>query len=350
MRIAIIILLLVGIVFRIYPQDRVQVLDSASLQPLGNVSVTAYSIGTITDNEGYFSLEIFNSLSAKDSLVISSIGYKTMGIDISTLNKNKIIYLSLKEEKFKDITIFGKNIRAESYVNVKELAPMPYGVFSFGAVIVNEYIYVIGGDRSIKDEYHDYYLWENNSDRIQIYDIEQNEWHLSKLKLSNRAYHNVHHYKNKIFIIGGKRLAPNPKLEYLNDMVEVYDLKNDTVISSRTNPHQAVNFASSIYKGNIIVMGGSTEQNRNKKSYSSKIHLFNLNSGFWYDLGNIPFAKETKGIAIDSIIYLVGGFHNKPIRYINSYNILTSEYIEIFKMPGTLERPGLAYYDNYIYI
>lgn len=132
--------------------------------------------------------------------------------------------------------------------------------------------------------------------------------------------------------------------------MEVYDLKNDTVISSRTNPHPAVNFASSTYKDDVIVMGGSTKQNRHKKNYSSKIYSFNLKSGFWYDLGDMPFTKETKGIAIDSIIYLIGGFQNKPIKYINSYNILTGEHNVEFRMPGSLERPALACHDNVIYI
>lgn len=344
------VLLLVLMIPRVYAQDRVQILDSVSLQSLKNVSITSYDIGTTTDYDGFFSLKVFNSLSEKDSLTISSIGYHTVKIDILTLNKNKIVYLSPKEEKLKDITVFGKNVNFKSYVNFKELASMSHGVFSFAAVVASGNIYVIGGDRSVKDEYYDYYLWENNSDRIQIYDIGKNKWSLSKLKLSSRAYHNAHYYNNKIFIIGGKRLAPNPKVEYLNDIVEVCDLKNDTVISSRTNPHQAVNFASSTYKDNIVLMGGSTKQNRHKKNYSSKIYSFNLKSGFWYDLGDMPFTKETKGIAIDSIIYLIGGFQNKPIKYINSYNILTGEYNVEFRMPGSLERPALACHDNVIYI
>lgn len=346
----VIILLLVLIIPRVYAQDRVQVLDSIYLKPLSNVSITVHNIGTTTDNDGFFSLKVFSSLSESDSIAISCIGYNTIDIDLSTLNKSKIVYLTPKEERLKDVTILGKKVSLKSYVNFKELASMPHGVFSFGAVVANGNIYVIGGDRSIKDECHDYYLWENNSDRIQIYDIENNKWSLSKLKLSSRAYHNAHYYNNRIFIIGGKRLARNPKLEYLNDIVEVYDLKKDTIISSKTNPHQAVNFASSTYKDNIIVMGGSTKQNRHKKNYSSKIYSFNLKSGFWYDLGNMPFTKETKGIAIDSIFYLVGGFQNKPIKYINSYNISTGEHKVEFRMPGSLERPALACHNNVIYI
>lgn len=345
-----VLLLLIVVILRVYAQDRVQILDSVSIKPLPNVSITAHNIGTTTDSDGFFSLKFFESLSERDTLTISSIGYNTMNINISTFNKSRIVYLIPKEERLKDVTVFGKKVNLKSYINFKELASMPHGVFSFGAVVANANIYVIGGDRSIKDEYHDYYLWENNSDRIQIYDIENNKWTLSKLKLSKRAYHNAHYYNNKIFIIGGKRLAPNPKLEYLNDIVEIYDLKKDTIISSKTNPHQAVNFASSTYEDNIIVMGGSTKQNRHKKNYSSQMHLFNLNSGFWYNLGEMPFAKETKGIVIDSIIYLVGGFQNKPIRYINSYNILTGEYKEEFRMPGSLERPALACHNNVIYI
>jgi outer membrane protein assembly factor BamB len=337
-----VILLLFLTLSGVNAQDRVQVLDSISLEPLPYVSIAAHKAGTITDEQGFFSLNVFEVLSKKDSLSISSIGYHTKRIPIFTLGNNDIIYLSPKEEQLQEITVVGK--KEDPYLKFKELAPMPEGVYSFGATVVDGKIYVSGGDRcigNILDGY--YYSLENHSDKMQIYDIEKDQWSVSKLKFSSRAHHNIHYYNDKIFIIGGERLDVIQEKKYLNNIVEVYDLKKDTIISSKTNPHQANDFASLIYKDNIIMMGGSTT-----KELKNKIHLFNLTTGLWYDWGETPFAYVNQGIAIDSIVYLFGDWSR-----VYSYNISTGEYKEEKRLPfgkgSNPERAGMTVYNNIIY-
>ena len=71
--------------------------------------------------------------------------------------------------------------------------------------------------------------------------------------------------------------------------------------------------------------------------------MWDLKSGYWYDLGDIPYPKETKGVLIDSIIYLIGGYKNRKLNYVDTYNISTGEYKTIGRLPLEFERPALAY-------
>jgi hypothetical protein len=233
-------------------------------------------------------------------ITFSFAGYALKIIPLADLRKNATIYMVATTERLREARISGEPNDIPVMVPFKELAPMTDGVFVFGATLVDNKIYVIGGDRSRLDTYYDFLEHESNIGKLQIYDIETDTWSLSKQKFSSRAYRNIHYYNGKIFVIGGKRFGKNKKVEFLNDAVEVYDLQKDTIVSSNTNPRQAVNFASALYKNSIIVMGGSikrkkhAEQNLIAKVCSNQIHLFDLEAGYWYDLGNMPYHTKLK--------------------------------------------------------
>ncbi|PXV62475.1 Kelch motif protein [Dysgonomonas alginatilytica] len=343
-------LLLIYSICTITAQEKMQVVDGVFRTPMAGVSVSFNKIGVTTDNDGFFSEQEFSSLSEQDSLTFSFLGYNTKIVSLSELRKSKIVYMLPKSESLAEVTVVGDRTYLQESIQFEKLAPLKNGVFAFGAALVGNKIYLIGGDSSVRNELFDYYRWEYSSNKLQIYDINSDTWYSSDLQFSKRAYHNIHYYEGKIYILGGKKLAKNPKLEYLNDEVEVYDIEHNTISSSKTNPHPAVNFASSVFQDNLIVMGGSIKKNNNGKKLTNKVHLFNLETGYWYELDDMAYFKETKSIVVDSILYQIGGFSKAPIRYINTYNISTGEYKMVRKLPHGLERPALAYNEGVIYI
>jgi hypothetical protein len=64
----------------------------------------------------------------------------------------------------------------------------------------------------------------------------------------------------------------------------------------------------------------------------------------------MPIAKETKGILINSTIYLIGGFNLNPLKEIETYNLTTAEWKTEGQLFYEVERPALAYNENIIYI
>lgn len=330
-------------------QDKIQVLDETLKTPMEGVTVSSDKVATVTDSKGFFLRKKIASQSQKDSLTFSFVGYVTKKIAIADL-KNGIVYMTAKAEPLGQVMVTGDRPTLQNELRVTELAPIKNAVFGFGAVLVDNKIYVLGGDRSVKDAYYDYYEWENNTGKLQVYDIETDTWSMSDHNFLKRAYHNIHYNNGRIYVLGGKRLAKNPKLEYLCGELEVYDIQLDTIVVSKINPHAAVNFASSVYNNNIIVMGGSTRKNLNNKKFTNKAHSLDLKTGYWYELADMPYAKETKSIEVDGIMYLIGGLSKKILSDIYSYNISTGAYNLERTLEIELERPALAYNAHIIYM
>ena len=308
-----------------------------------------------------------------DTIYFSIIGYIPKSFTLSELkDSNYVIYLSENIEKLKEVTLTS-NKKLKSKIHFNKLSSLKGGLHSFGSALIEDKIYVIGGDESYIEDTakkinllygnldFEIYLkklssnpspsWENYKGNLQIYDIKTDTWKTSDLKFRKRAYNTINYYNNKIYVLGGTRLSTNRKFEYLDDKIEVFDLKTKSIIIDDTNPHQATNFASFIYDSNIIVMGGSVKlKNNGEKLFTNKSHIYNLESGYWYQLKDMPEAKEVKGVLIKNKIYLIGGFINKPLKDIETYNLTTGKWKKEGELFSGIETPALATHDNVIYI
>lgn len=340
-----VIFILITIIFngKIYSQDKILVVGGIDSTAIENVSVITDKKGTMTDENGFFDIRDLSPILETDSITFTLIGYLSKKIILSDIRRdNSIVFLEQKPQLINEVTVTGGKVLQES-LRFEELSPMKMGVFAFGAEVVGDSIYVVGGDATIKDEYKLRYEYEYNSSKMQIYDISSDKWIIPDVKLSKRAYHNIHYYNGKIYILGGKRLATNHQLEYLNEEVEIYDIKTNTVLSSKTNPHQAMSFTSGLYEDNIVVLSGSVKQYEERKVYTKTAHLFHLTSGYWYQLDDVPYRCESTGVVVDSILYQIGGLKEQTFQFLNSYNILTGVYYTNLKLPLKLERASMVY-------
>lgn len=335
-----------------------------------NITMNRLNKSTLTDGKGRFTLNISSKLQETDSIYFSHIGYATKTITFSELQKNKfIIYLDERIESLGSITISEKK-PLKSKITFTKLAPLQYALSSFGSILKNNKIYVIGGDASFKtdawkkvqyekvDPTMEDYLRELSfqfsgqfyKGNLLVYNIKTDSWETSKLKFRKRAYHNLNEYNDKIYVLGGKRVSVNGVFEYLDDKIEVFDINKQTIEIDNTNPHQAAGFASFTYKDNLIIMGGSVKMKDNgSKEYTNKVHSYDINSGYWYELENMPIAKETNGILIKNKIYLIGGFNSKPLTTIESYDLDTGKWETEGELFSGLSNPAIAQNDGIIY-
>lgn len=335
-----------------------------------NITVKRFNASTLTDEKGKFKLSISKGLQETDSINFSHIGYTAKTINLSELQKNEfIIYLNEKIESLESITLSGKK-PLKSKIAFTKLTPSKYALSSFGSILKDDKIYVIGGDVSSKtdawkkvqyekvDPTMDDYLKElsfqfsgqSYKGNLLIYDIKKGQWETSKMKFKKRAYHNLNEYNDKIYVLGGKRISANGVFEYLDDKIEVFDIKNQTITIDNTNPHQACEFASFTHKNTIIIMGGSIKMKESgSKEYSNKVHSYDINSGYWYELTDMPAAKETNGILIKDKIYLIGGYNTKPLSAIESFDILTEKWETEGELFYGLSNPAIAQKDTVIY-
>jgi len=356
-------------------QNRGVVLDTELNNPLADVNVVSISRGVIavTNGKGEFNLKDLLKTNSKDTLSFSHVGYGTRKFSISELKgMDFVVTLTEDAQMLREVTVVSDLQQLQPKIMYKQLKSLKEGFYSVGSVVIGGKICVIGGDASFGEDQalkamNDYgydgdnllahlnkpsMSWQEFSGKLQIYDIPTNTWTTSKLKFSKRACHGVQYYKGKIYIFGGKTLSRDGRTEYLDDKIEVYDIKHNSILVDHANPHKAINFASFVYADNLIVMGGSTRLKANgEKEYSNKVHSCNLKTGYWYELEDMPSGKETKGVLMGNIIYLSGGFHNKPLKEIDSYNIVTGKWnVESRQLLYAVERPGIACREDMIYI
>ncbi|WP_462317587.1 Kelch repeat-containing protein [Marinilabilia sp.] len=352
------------------------VLDSENQLPLVNVNIffPKDNTGTTSNQQGKFALKVKTSIEANDTLSFSFVGYDSENITFSRLQKNYfVVTLTPKVESISEVEVRSNRVLKPT-IEYQELSPMKTGVFAFGTGLIDGKIYVIGGDASFIEDsgrkaleevsadpdskMQDLIMeaglnvtWEHYTGQLQVFDIDSNRWIYPEVAFQERAYHNIVCANEMLYVLGGKHLTVNRRLEYLVNDIEVYDPVQQTIVVDETNPHHAANAFSFCYQGNIIVMGGSVKLNPDEsKVFTSKMHLFNLKTGMWYELKDMPTAKETKGVLNDFTLYLVGGFDNTPLKDIESYNLVTGEWQKEGELFSPIERPGLASDGDKIFI
>ncbi len=356
------------------------VFDKKSNEPLENVNIYFGKTkeGTITNEKGKFYIRYRSKVNKKDTVYFSHIGYKTLGLPLLELKNNKeIVYLIQDSEKLNEIRITS-NKKLKSKIDFTKLGALKSPIHSFGSLTIGDDIYIIGGDLSTNtkqfqkvlfDNPELYWpdanlamvfnrmatrrvsLWKNYNGELLIYNTKSNSWKTPPVEFRKRAYHNLNYYNNKIYVLGGKRLSTNRRYEYLEDKIEVFDLENNNIAIDDTNPHQAVDFMSFSYNHRIILMGGSTKIRFNgTKEYSKKVHSFNLKTGYWYELKDMPVAKETKGVLINDKIYLIGGYNKKALAGIETFDLISGKWKKEGNLFDPVDQHSIASNGNIIYI
>lgn len=339
-----------------------------------NIYALRTQIGTLTNNNGEFSLN--SKIKTNDTLQVSHIGFTTRRIAVKDLKKsNYVILLEEDIETLSNVDITNRKVKLKSKLDFIQLAPLEHGIYSFGSAVVNDKIYVMGGDSSeesnalhtLKEKgidsedprFEQKYLQLLNfqgsknfyNGDLFIYDLKTDSWEKSAEKFKKRAYHNINYYDNNLYVLGGKRLSTNKKIEYLDNEIEVFDMNKNTIAIDKTNPHKAADFASFVYKDNIIVMGGSIKSNeKNQKIFTDQVHMYNITSGLWYELTKMPEAKEIKGVLIGDKIFTIGNTDSKNFSEIQSFDLTTERWKNETTLFPRLENPAIAKNGDIIYL
>ena len=121
----------------------------------------------------------------------------------------------------------------------------------------------------------------------------------------------------------------------MSPKIEVVSLKDLSLQVDETNPHQAVDFGSALYKNKALVFGGSIKKyKKGSLKYSNEIHFFDLKTGYWYLLTKMAKGKEVTGIIFEDKLYLFGGYNKKNLTEIESFDLKIAKR----KKEGTLFR------------
>ena len=65
---------------------------------------------------------------------------------------------------------------------------------------------------------------------------------------------------------------------------------------------------------------------------------------------DMPEDKETQGVILSNTIYLVGGYNEKPLSEVESFNLLTGEWTTEASLPKISAHPAVAGHQEVLYI
>ena len=348
-----------------------KVVDAETNKPIEGVNVYMEVInrGAVTNEKGVYYLKFPYKIVKSGSIRFTHITYKELEVPYVPKKKEYSVSLLIDLQKLEEVNLsYSRNLKKT--ISYKALSSMKNPIHSFGSLLKDGKIYVVGGDTSFElNEFKK--LMEYDPDRalqkmmngtarnysnysysgnLQTYDIKNDVWTKSKSKFRKRAYHNLNSYTNKIVVLGGKNISVNGKFEYLDAKIEVFDIKKDTTIIDNTNPHQAADFASFTYKDKMILMGGSLKMKNNGfKEYINKVHLYDFKTGNWYEIGNMPTPKEVKGVLVEDKIYLVGGFNKHSLSSVEVFDLKTQKWTKEGNLFYGVSKPAITYHKNVIY-
>jgi len=354
-----------------------KVIEAKSNKPLEGVNIYLQNnnIGTISDKDGLFNIDLGDMSLNQDTLIFSMMGYSiTKRSVLELLKKSNDILLFPKTNELEGVDVYDKLILNRS-LKYNKIATLQYSVFSFGSCILNDKLYITGGDASVYDDafrksilrataqnmvptFED--ILQNRANdlsvrsyrgKLQIFDFLKNDWIDNDIELQKRAYHQVVAHDNKLYIVGGKRLSRNKRFEYLVRDIEVLLCDTMEVIVDRTNPHEAVNFTAVVYKDNMILLGGSSGiKGSGEKTYNEKVHLFDFNKGMWYELFSMPVPQELNGAMSGNRFYFIVHDESLDSRQIQSIDFTDGSWRKEFTLPENLSRHSLTAHNGNIYL
>ncbi len=127
------------------------VLDKETNKPLEGVHVyiNTTDIGTLTNDKGTFYLKLPPNIRKKDVICFSYVGYKTLEIPYSKIKNKHQIYLNRNIINITEIKLSQKR-KLNTKLPYTKLASMKIGLHSFGSILNDNKIYVVGGDASFE--------------------------------------------------------------------------------------------------------------------------------------------------------------------------------------------------------
>ncbi|WPO61779.1 carboxypeptidase-like regulatory domain-containing protein [Bacteroides fragilis] len=309
-----------------------RIVDAKTKQPLVGANIyTDFGVGvSVADKKGEFMINNGELLRDADTLCFSFVGYCTKRFSVTSLLQKKNVIL-LQEEPFAlgEVTVYGIK---KSYLRLPytQISSMPVPLYSFAMISLEKKLYLTGGDRSqIKPPMGFSLTGSGGLPSGFVYEK----------------------YSNKIYVMGGKRFSTNRKIEYLDETVEIYDIHRDTLLTDPVNPHQAASAAAFVYDDKLIVMGGSTYRVENGwQKYSDKIHMLDLKEGVWYEAGKMPLGMETNGILVRHTVFLFGGYRQRTLSDILTYDLITGLWRKRGKLWFSVGKAALARGGDKVYI
>ena len=224
---------------------RGKILDHESKTELSfaNISVKGKSIGTVSNEQGKFNINISRDL-ISDTLVFSYIGYKNTYIPIEQLSLcENLVYLSSDKYKIKEVVVRGydaKEILREATNKIKDnYYTDPYQITAFYRELVIKGSELSTITEAVLNVYKSPYLG-SYSDRIKLLKGRKNEYYSNSDTVALKL-------KGGLFASLYLDLIKNPQYFVREKYFSLYKYSVDEIINYDNQPVYVINFEPTTY-------------------------------------------------------------------------------------------------------
>ena len=178
-------------------------------------------------------------------------------------------------------------------------------------------LYSVGG---LTDEF------PYKSTTVERYNLSDKEWTVIASDMIPRGYCSAEYIEsqNSIYIFNGETYSNNS----YTDTIEIVNVHSGTVSYSESNPYPVEYCGSAVWNDKIYVFGGS-----NSGEYSNRLYEYNPGTNLWNRLPDMPESKQTNGVVIDGVLYVIGGYNQEVSTRIDAYDIQNSSWTYLDDLP-----------------
>jgi N-acetylneuraminic acid mutarotase len=154
----------------------------------------------------------------------------------------------------------------------------------------------------------------------------------------------------QIYVIGGFTMPSNATGPRKTNVVEVYNIKNNTWSSVARLPEKMDHVGAAEHNGKIYVVGGSVGKENNP---SNKLFIFDPSINKWQEGKPMPTPRAALSANfIDGILYAVGGVNSSriPVTTNEAYNPQTNTWTHKTPMPTPRHHLTSAVVDGKLYV
>ncbi|AMC11270.1 hypothetical protein Lupro_08385 [Lutibacter profundi] len=133
-----------------------KVVDANTNKPIEGVNVYMEGInrGAVTNEKGNYYLKFPYVIVKNDVIRFSHIAYKELEVPYVPQKKNYSVNLLIDLNKLEEVKISERR-NLKQRISYTKLSSMKNGVHSFGSILIDDKIYVIGGDASVVEDIYE---------------------------------------------------------------------------------------------------------------------------------------------------------------------------------------------------
>jgi N-acetylneuraminic acid mutarotase len=203
------------------------------------------------------------------------------------------------------------------------------------AAALGDYIYIFGG------------FADGALGSVERLNVNSGAIEVLTNKATARRYHAAIEYRGRFYLFGGD--GQTLDRGYVT-AVEIFDPKNNSFSSAPPMPAQVSGMAAVRVADRVYFMGGRAID-RSRRGWSNAMLVYDLAGEKWDRMADMPIASESKGVEVDSVALVLGGFNGREsLKSVLAFSPSENVWRELPPLPRATSAHSAAKLGDYVFL